>query len=79
MSYTFYPDFLGKGPEAISHFERLIKQQQDMPPRPEFAQTYFFLGNLLESRKEPERARQIWEQGLRLHPNDENLRKKLGR
>jgi tetratricopeptide (TPR) repeat protein len=79
VSYTFYPDFLGKGPEAISHFERLIKQQQDMPPRPEFAQTYFFLGNLLESRKEPERARQIWEQGLRLHPNDENLRKKLGR
>ncbi len=78
VSYTFYPDFLGKKKEAIAHFERLADQQDKMPLRPEYAQTYLFLGNLLEQRGETDRAQQIWQRGLRLHPDDAGLRGKLG-
>jgi tetratricopeptide (TPR) repeat protein len=78
VSYTFYPDFLGKKKDAISHFEVLVEQQESMPVSPHEYQTYLYLGNLLEE-KEPERAREIWERGLRRHPNNEQLRQKLGR
>ncbi|MCK5940861.1 MAG: hypothetical protein KAI24_02730 [Planctomycetes bacterium] len=76
MSYTFWPDFLGKKKEAISHFETLIEQQEGMPVQPHHAQTYLFLGNMLAER-DPERARQIWQQGATRHPNSEELRGKL--
>lgn len=79
VSYTFWPDFLGKKKEAIAHFERLVEQQATMPARAELAQTYVFLGNLLEQRGEAERARQTWERGLRQHPDNAELRQKLGR
>ena len=79
VSYTFWPDFLGKKKEAIAHFETLVDQQAQMPPRPEFANTYLYLGNILEQRGETDRAREVWERGLRLHPEDAGLRGKLGR
>jgi len=79
MSYTFWPDFLGKKKEAISHFETLVAQQERMPAQAHEANTYVFLGNLLEQRGDAQRAREIWEKGLRRHPEDAELRKRLGR
>lgn len=78
MSYTFWPDFLGKKKEAISHFETLVAQQETMPAQAHESNTYVFLGNLLEQRGDTARAREIWERGLRRHPNDAELKKKLG-
>ncbi|MCA8950152.1 MAG: hypothetical protein KDE27_11665 [Planctomycetes bacterium] len=77
MSYTFWPKFLGKDREAIQHFETLVEQQESMPVQDHQAQTYLFLGNLLQE-KDPERAKQIWAQGMSRHPTNEELRKKLG-
>ena len=74
---TFWPDFLGKKKEAIAHFERLVTQQAQMPARPEFAHTYLYLGNLQEQRGETEKARQTWQRGLQLHPDNAELKKKL--
>lgn len=79
MSYTFWPDFLGKKKEAIAHFERLVDQQDTMPVQGHEANTYVFLGNLLEQRGDAQGARQVWERGLRRHPDDAQLRQKLGR
>lgn len=76
VSYTFWPDFLGKKQDAIQHFETLVKQQETMPVQDDQAQTYLFLGNLLAER-DPERARQVWQQGAARHPNNQNLRQKL--
>lgn len=78
LSYSFWPDFTGKKPAAIANFERLVEQQSKMPTRPEFAQTYFFLGNLLDQRGETARAKEIWQQGLRLFPDNAQLREKAG-
>lgn len=78
MSYTFWPDFLGKKKDAISHFERLVQQQESMPVQEHDAQTYLFLGNLLEQRGDSARAREAWERGLRRHPQNAELKKKVG-
>lgn len=77
MSYTFWPDFLGKKKEAISHFETLVEQQESMPVDASQAQTYLFLGNLLEAR-DPQKAREVWQRGRRRHPDNQDLAKKAG-
>lgn len=76
LSYTFWPEFLGKRKPAIEHFETLVAQQEAMPASPEQAQTYLYLGNLLE-RSDPARARDVWAKGARRHPDDQELAKKL--
>lgn len=78
LSYTFWPDFLGKKKEALAHFERLVAQQDTMPPQAHHAQTYLFLGNILDQRGDTARAREIWERGLRRHPGNQDLRQRLG-
>ena len=77
MSYTFWPEFTGKPKEAISHFETLVKQQETMPVTDDQAQTYLFLGNLLE-KSDAAKAKEYWQKGARRHPNNEELRKKAG-
>ncbi|MFT4512007.1 MAG: tetratricopeptide (TPR) repeat protein [Planctomycetota bacterium] len=76
VSYTFWPAFLGKGKDAISQFETLVKQQAGMPPQEHEAQTYLYLGNML-AEKDPARAREYWQQGMTRHPNNAELRAKL--
>ncbi|MBK8100723.1 MAG: hypothetical protein IPK26_26850 [Planctomycetes bacterium] len=78
VSYTFWPDFLGKKPEAMKHFETLIQQQESMPPESQHAQTYLFLGNLLEQRGKSDEARAIWQKGARRHPDSDELKQKVG-
>jgi len=75
VSYTFWPDFLGKKKDAITHFETLVAQQESMPPKPQEAQTYLYLGNLLEAR-DPAKAKEVWAKGARRHPDNAELAKK---
>lgn len=77
MSYTFYPDFLGKKKDAIEHFETLVQQQESMPVDASQAQTYLYLGNLLEAR-DPQKAKEIWQKGARRHPDNADLQKRAG-
>ncbi len=72
MSYTFWPDFLGKKKDAIAHFETLVNQQESMPVQEHEAQTYLFLGNLLETR-DPAKAKEMWARGARRHPDNQEL------
>lgn len=76
VSYTFYPDFLGKKKDAIAHFQTLVQQQESMPVEASQAQTYLYLGNLLEAR-DPEQARQVWAKGAQRHPDNQDLKKRL--
>ncbi len=78
MSYTFWPDFLGKKKEAISNFEILMTQQDSRPAQQNESNTYLILGNLLEQRGETERAKEVWRRGLRRHPNDAQLLQRVG-
>ena len=76
---TFWPDFLGKKPEAIRHFEVLCAQQESSPRRPEHLQTWLVLGNLYAQQGKDDDARRTWARGLAQFPDDPQLREKLGR
>lgn len=76
VSYTFWPAFLGKGNDAIGHFETLVKQQESMPAQEHEAQTYLYLGNMLAER-DPARAREVWQKGMTRHPSSAELREKM--
>ena len=77
LSYTFYPDLLGKKKDAITHFEMLVQQQESMPVEADHAQTYLYLGNLLEAR-DPQKAKEVWQKGARRHPENTELQKRSG-
>ncbi len=77
VSYTFYPDFLGKKKDAIKNFETLVEQQESQPVQAHQAQTYLYLGNLLEAR-DPAKAKEMWARGARRHPDNAELVKKAG-
>jgi len=74
VSLSNWPAFLGRGPEAIEHFETLLEQQAALPPRDEFALTYLFLGNMQQAGGEREKAIATWKAGLALFPNMDQLR-----
>ena len=77
ISLSFWPQAMGRGPEAVENFETLIAQQEAMPPEPRFANTYFYLGNMHAQNGRMDEARKIWQRGAVLFPNNEQLAEKL--
>jgi tetratricopeptide (TPR) repeat protein len=74
VSYSFWPPALGMQNKAIAQFEILLEQQQGQPADPQHAQTYYFLGNMYQQTGNPQKALQIWQQGLTLYPESDELK-----
>jgi len=68
------PEFLGMRPQAIHQFEELLEIQKRKAPEPYFASTYFRLGTLYKDAGNVEKAREIWNAGLALFPDNEELK-----
>jgi len=77
VAMSYWPASLNKGQEVIDHFQTLIQQQETQPPQPQFAQSYVWLGNQYQKAGNPDYARQIWQRGADLFPNNEDLKQKL--
>lgn len=73
-SLTFWPKITGKHIEAVKHFEVLMEQQEKGAPKPEYAQTYLFLGNMHAANGDREKAQAAYDRGLRWFPNSEELK-----
>jgi tetratricopeptide (TPR) repeat protein len=73
VSLSFWPPMLGKQNEAIKNFEVLVDQQAGQPAKPEFAQTYYFLGNMYTQTGDKAKALATWQQGLTLFPGNAQL------
>jgi tetratricopeptide (TPR) repeat protein len=73
VSYSFWPPALGMQNKAIAQFEILLEQQEGQPASPQFAQTYYFLGNMYQQTGNADKALQTWKQGLSLYPDDAQL------
>jgi tetratricopeptide (TPR) repeat protein len=78
VSYTFWPDFLGKSPAAIEQFETLIAQQELTAAEPGFEKTYLYLGNLYAQAGDHAQALATWKAGLAVFPGDPALLAALG-
>ncbi len=77
VSLSNWPAFLGRGPEAIEHFEILLEQQATQPKQEQFALTYLFLGNMQQAGGERDKAIATWRAGLELFPDMDGLRQAL--
>ncbi len=77
VALSYWPPQLNKGQEVIDHFTQLVNQQEAQPPQPQFAQTYVWLGDQYKKAGNADYARQIWERGAALYPNDATLPKRL--
>jgi tetratricopeptide (TPR) repeat protein len=58
----------------VLQFEELLEIQKRQSPEPYFASTYFRLGTLYKDAGNLEKARQTWNEGLRLFPDNEELK-----
>jgi len=74
---SYWPPQLGKGQEVIERFVALVKQQEAQQPQPQFAQTYLVLGEQYQKQGYPDYAKQTWQRGATLFPNDPNFAQKL--
>jgi tetratricopeptide (TPR) repeat protein len=70
ITLSRWPAGLGKGPEVIDRLNTLVAQQEasTTPAPPEFAQTYALLGQQYQAAGQPEKAAQVWQQGLARFP-----------
>ena len=73
---SYWPPQLGKGPEVIERFVELMKLQETRTPQPEYAQTYVLLGEQYQKQGYSDYAREIWQRGAALFPNDPRLLEK---
>lgn len=78
ISLSFWPPMFGKQAEAIQNFQTLIGQQESGPSKPQYAQTYLWLGNLYLQQGKSELAKQTYQGGLKQFPGDEALLKQMG-
>lgn len=80
ISLAFWPPIFGKQASAVKNFEVLVAQQEagGGSGKPEYAQTYQFLGNLYMQQGKLEQARKIWSRGLTYFPDNSGLIESLG-
>lgn len=68
------PAFLGRMPKAVAELETLLGQQGSRADRPEYAQTYLYLGDAYRKLGRTSNARVMYAAGVRLFPQHEALR-----
>ena len=77
VALSYWPPMLNKGQEVIDHFQTLIQQQETQAPQPQFAMTYVRLGDQYQKAGNTDYAKQVWQRGTALYPNDQELTAKL--
>jgi hypothetical protein len=77
MAMSYWPTQMNKGNEVIEHFATLITQQETQPPQSHFAQSYLWLGKEYEKYGRADYARGVWQRGLELFPQNQELRARL--
>ncbi len=77
ISQTFWPADPARDGQLVQTLAGLIDRQETMTPSPDFAQTYFYLGNEYQKIGQPDKAQATWQLGLQKFPNDPMLLKKI--
>ncbi|MHC4821746.1 MAG: tetratricopeptide repeat protein [Planctomycetota bacterium] len=76
-SWSRYPEFLNKTPDAIREFKKLRDVQEKLTPEPQHAQTYVQLALLHTRQNNKKAAREALKAGLERHPDNEDIQKTL--
>jgi hypothetical protein len=76
-SLSYWPAEMNKSGEVIDNLVTLVEQQEIQSLQPQFAQTYVLLGEQYQKAGYADDARQAWQRGARLFPDNNTLREKL--
>ena len=77
FSYTFWPPFLGKGPEAIKHFEILVDRHGHEAGNEAMPIVFQSLGSEYLRAGNREKAKAAFERGLETFPDSKVLEEQL--
>src|SRR5688500_137030 len=69
------PPFLGRGKRAAKEYDTLLKMQGDRNDNPMFARVFVARGRQLSRDGQMDSAKALWSRGLKLFPNDPELKK----
>jgi tetratricopeptide (TPR) repeat protein len=78
-SYLFWPRVFERWPLAVADLERAVAISKQEPKRPYQARGYAALGDAYWRTGEPARARETWDQGAQLFPEDPGLKARRAR
>ena len=74
---SYWPEEMNKRPEVIQRFTKLIQDQETQTPQPQFAQSYYWLGETYQKSGRADFADQVWRRGATLFPSDPLLQQKV--
>jgi tetratricopeptide (TPR) repeat protein len=74
---SYWPAQLGKGAEVVEHCLELVRLQESQPSQPQYYQTYLLLGEQYQRMGHTDYARQSWQRGLTLFPDNAQLQARL--
>ena len=77
FSWSQYPEFLNKTPDAIKEFEKVREVQELQTPQGKHAQTYVQLSILYRRQGNDREAREMLRLGAERHPDDAGIQKAL--
>ena len=77
LSMSYWPAEMNKGSEVVTRFTQLIEDQEAQGAKPEFAQSYVWLGEQYRKSGRSDYADQVWRRGAALYPAEPMLQEKL--
>ncbi len=76
-SYLYWPKIFNRTHLGIADLEEAMKLQQQEGRRSHHVRAYVALGDGYLKMDDPEKARQIWSEGLQLYPENQELKRRL--
>jgi tetratricopeptide (TPR) repeat protein len=76
-SYLFWPKVFRRAPLGIADLEEALRLQRSQPKRSYYVRTFVTLGDGYWKADDPQRAREIWQEGLREFPDHQPLEQRL--
>jgi tetratricopeptide (TPR) repeat protein len=77
FAMSFWPPQLGKTSEVMESLLTLVQLQETATPRPEFARSYVLLGEQYQRSGHDDYARQVWQRGMTMFPDNTTLNERL--
>ncbi len=77
MSYLFWPKVFARASFGVSDLQKAMEIQKAEPRRPYHVKTYIALGDGYWKTDELEKARAVWQEGLKAFPDNQALKTRL--
>lgn len=77
MSYLFWPKVFNRASMGVADLEKALKTQEAGPKKNYYVKTYLALGDGYWKTDQLEKARSVWQEGLKQFPDNQQLKARL--